>query len=173
MNEKPPRGARSAAFLLAQVGAHAAERFAERLATVGLSPPQAGILRIVETAPGLSQRALAEKLGMPPSRLVALLDEMEGRGLLGRRDDPDDRRSYSLHLSGKGREALAAVGRIAREHQEALCAALGGPERDQLASLLRRIAEQQGLTAGVNPGYRRLGRERRGRASLVRASAPT
>jgi DNA-binding MarR family transcriptional regulator len=154
-----PVGAGSAAFLVAQVGAHAAARFAERLSALGLSPSHAGILRILAASPGLSQRALAERLDILPSRLVALLDELEERGLLDRRDDPEDRRSYALHLSKQGRQVLEQVARVAREHQDALCAALTAPERDQLASLLRRIAGQQGLTAGVHPGYRQLGRE--------------
>jgi DNA-binding MarR family transcriptional regulator len=156
---REPKGAGSAAFLLAQVGAQAAARFAQRLSALGLSPPQAGILNILAAAPGLSQRALAERLDLLPSRLVALLDELESQGLLERRDDPEDRRSYALHLSEKGRKLLEQVGRVAREHQDALCAALTGPERDQLASFLRRIADEQGLTAGVHPGYRRLGPE--------------
>lgn len=151
-------GSGSAAFLLAQVGAHAAARFAERLSALGLAPPHAGILRILAASPALSQRALAERLDTPPSRLVALLDELEERGLLARRDDPEDRRSYALHLSEKGRQALEQVGRVAREHQDALCAGLTAPERDQLASLLLRIAGRQGLAAGVHPGYRRPGR---------------
>src|SRR5258708_37053916 len=99
-----PMGGGSAAFLVAQVGAHAAARFAERLSALGLSPSQAGILRILAASPGVSQRALAERLEILPSRLVALLGELEERGLLDRRDDPEDRRSHALPLSGQGRQ---------------------------------------------------------------------
>src|SRR5437763_8702685 len=81
------------AFLLSQVGAHAAARFAERLAPLNLTPPHAGILRVIQQADGLSQQALGEKLGMFPSRLVVVLDELEQRGLVERRDNPADRRS--------------------------------------------------------------------------------
>jgi len=52
----------------------------------------------------------------------------------------------------------------AREHEDALCAVLTATERDQLSSLLRRIAGEQGLTAGVHPGYRQLGRVAPGRS---------
>jgi DNA-binding MarR family transcriptional regulator len=86
----------SAAFLLAQVGAHAASQFAARLAV------------------------LAGALGMQASRLVALVDELETRGLIERRENRDDRRSYALHLTGKGRGRLEAVGRVGREHQQAI-----------------------------------------------------
>jgi DNA-binding MarR family transcriptional regulator len=105
-------------------------------------------------AAGLSQRALAERLGVLPSRLVTLVDELETRGLVERRDDPEDRRSYALHLTEKGRATLADVGRVAREHGESLCAALSVDERRQLATLLGRIADEQALTPGVHPGYK-------------------
>jgi DNA-binding MarR family transcriptional regulator len=44
---------------------------------------------------------------MVPSRLVALLDDLEARGLTEQRENPDDRRSYELHLTEKGSSALA------------------------------------------------------------------
>jgi hypothetical protein len=55
---------------------------------------------------------------------------------------------------------LDSIGRVAREHQQALCAALSAEEREQLAGMLLRIAEQQGLRPGVHPGFRTLGRGR-------------
>jgi DNA-binding MarR family transcriptional regulator len=145
------------AFLLSQVGAHAAAGFADRLAPLNLTPPHAGILRVIAQADGLSQQALGEKLGMFPSRLVLILDQLEERGLVERRDNPADRRSYALNLTRAGREALEQIGRIGREHQDALCAALDDSERAQLADFLRRIAAQQQLTPGIHPGYRKLG----------------
>ncbi len=149
------RGAGSVAFLLAQVGAHAAARFAERLAPLGLAPQHAGVLRLLASEQGSSQRALAERLGTLPSRLVALVDELESRGLVERRDDPADRRSWALHLTPAGRATLSDVGRVAREHGAALCAGLDEGERRQLGQLLRRIADEQGLTPEVHPGFRR------------------
>src|SRR6516165_4467004 len=156
-NNPSAYSAGSLAFLLSQVGAHAADKFGERLEPLGLKPAHAGILRVIRQADGLSQQALGEKLSVFPSRLVALLDELEERALVERRDSPTDRRSYALYLTGAGRDALEQIGRAAREHQDDLCAALDESERVQLADLLRRIAHEQGLTPGVHPGYRKLG----------------
>ena len=142
------------AFLLAQVGAHAASKFAERMGALGLTPPDAGILRLLRLTAGLSQQELAAKLGIHPSRLVALLDELERKGLVERKSNPDDRRQYSLHLTEKGTKTLEEIGHVAQQHQEALCAALTLEEREKLAELLRKIADQQSLTPGVHPGYR-------------------
>jgi DNA-binding MarR family transcriptional regulator len=146
-----------AAFLLAQVGAHAASQFGARLAALQLAPPHAGIMRILGDRPAITQQALAAAVGTQASRLVALVDELEARGLVERRENPEDRRSYALHLTEKGRAKLEAVRRVGREHQQALLAALDEDEQRQLAVLLRRIADQQGLAAGVHPGYARLG----------------
>src|SRR6516164_1313097 len=63
------------AFMLAQIGAHAAAKFAERLDPLKFTPPQAGILGVISRQNGLSQQALADLLGMFPSRLVLLLEE--------------------------------------------------------------------------------------------------
>jgi len=161
---KPPdRPGPGNAFLLAQLGAHATYAFAHRMATLGLSPPHAGVLRILGTRSGLSQRALATLLGMFPSRLVLLVDELERMGLVGRRESSKDRRAWQLHLTPAGQEKLKAIGRLAREHDDEISAALGTDERKQLAALLRRIADQQGLRPGVHPGYRRLTVPRRAR----------
>jgi DNA-binding MarR family transcriptional regulator len=145
------------AFLLSQVGSHAAGRFAERLEPLGLRPPHVGILLVIRRGDGLSQQALGDRLGIFPSRLVGILDDLERRGLVERRDSPSDRRSYALYLTSAGESVLEQVGRIANEHQDALCAALNDAERAKLAELLARIASQQGLAPGVHPGLRKLG----------------
>jgi len=149
-----PRGHSSAAFLLAQVGAHAASQFAQRLAKLQLAPRHAGILRILNSAPAITQQTLAATLGMVPSQLVVVLDEMEERELIERRANPDDRRSHALHITEKGRSTLQAIGGVAREHSQALLAALSEEERRQLCDLLQRVADQQKLQRGVHPGYR-------------------
>jgi DNA-binding MarR family transcriptional regulator len=151
-----PTGGSGAAFLLAQVGAHAASKFAERLAKLNLVPAHAGILRILSSTAGITQQRLAVTLGMVPSRLVALVDDMESRGLIERRENSDDRRRYALHVTEKGRTALETVSRLSREHSQALFAALSAEEQRQLAALLQRVADEQGLARGVHPGYRKI-----------------
>ena len=149
------------AFLLAQLGAHAASQFAERLKVLDLAPADAGILRLLRVAAGLSQQELAAKLGIHPSRLVAILDNLEKRNLVERQPNPDDRRLYSLQLTKRGEEILGRIGKVAREHQEALLSTLSKGERDTLAALLLRISDQQGLARGVHPGYRFVGTAKR------------
>jgi DNA-binding MarR family transcriptional regulator len=118
-----------------------------------LVPAHAGILRILAATPAMTQQALATALGTQPSRLVALVDELESKGLVERRAHQSDRRSYALHLTEAGKSTLQAIGRVAREHQQTLLAALSEEEQRQLAGLLQRVADQQGLIPRVHPGY--------------------
>lgn len=159
---QPGRRHIGVAFLLAQLGAHAARRFGERVSALGLTPPDAGLIRKVASDPGISQQALAEHLGIMPSRMVALIDDLEAKGIIARRRSNQDRRNYALELTEKGSALLTQLSKVAAEHEEALCAALNQDERIELKSLCGRIAEQQGLTPGVHPGYRLLGKKRRG-----------
>lgn len=145
------------AFLLAQIGAHAAGRFAERVAELDLTPAQAGLLRLIAWQPGQSQQNLARQLGTPASRLVLLVDAMEQRGLIERRRNPEDRRHHALHLTEDGVLFMKQLGQIGAAHEDAVTAALDGLERAQLHDLLQRIATQQGLVTGVHPGYGRNG----------------
>lgn len=144
------------AFLLAQVGAHAAMKFGERLASLRLTPADCGILWMLSASAGVSQQELSARLGLHPSRLVAILDELEGRRLVIRKQNAEDRRQYALQLTNEGQEALSEIGRISREHREALCASLSGEEQERLAEMLKRIADEQGLRPGVHPGYQRM-----------------
>lgn len=150
---KPIKGRSSPAFLLAQIGAHAASKFAERLRGIGLVPAHAGILRILAATPAITQQALATALGTLPSRLVGMVDELESRGLVERQADENDRRRYALRLTKQGMAMLKSIGRIAREHQQTLLAALSEEEQGQLAALLQRVSDEQQLLKGVHPGF--------------------
>lgn len=157
----PPVGS---AFLLTQLGTFAASAFAERIARLDLTPPQTGLIRVVALGPGRSQQELARQLGTPPTRLVALVDGLEERGLLERRRNPQDRRLHAVHLGPAGEKIMGEVRAVAREHEDAVLAALDAGERAQLRSLLGRLAAAHGLVDGVHPGYRTLGEQEKGRA---------
>ncbi len=156
-NQKPESPRNSTAFLLSQVGARSAQIFGHMLEPLNFTPPDAGILRLLARSPGLSQQELARRLHMHASRLVAVIDALESRELVRRVGNPDDRRLYSLQLTDSGREALRAIGRVAREHDDAVCAGLSLAERTQLFELLEKLAGKLGLASGIHPGHRTMG----------------
>jgi DNA-binding MarR family transcriptional regulator len=146
-----PGLSRRAGFLVVQLGAHRHRRFAERLAPLGLHPRHFAMLSHLAANEGQSQQALSSALGLHRSAVVALVDDLEHRGLAERRRDPDDRRAYTLHLTRSGRERLSELQRVAEDDEAELLTALNASERAQLIALLQRVADSQGLPAGVHP----------------------
>ena len=146
------------AFLLSQLGHRSASVFADLIASIDLTPPHAGILRVIAAEPGRSQQALSGQLGLLPSRVVAYVDELEDLGYVERRRNPDDRRLHALYLTPSGKKALSKIGELGRQHERLMTAGLDTEQRDTLRQLLAVIAERQGLTPHVHPGYRTLGR---------------
>jgi DNA-binding MarR family transcriptional regulator len=142
----------SLAFLLSQVGLHASRRFAERLSAIDLHPPLFRVMNVVDAAEGLSQQAIGEAIQAPPSRMVAIVDELEERGLVERRPQPGDRRVHALHLTSPGRKLLERGRRIAAEHEAELTKGMSEADRDRLVALLQLIVEGSGLGRGVHPG---------------------
>jgi DNA-binding MarR family transcriptional regulator len=146
------------AFLLAQLGHHAAGLFAETIAPLGLTPPHAGILRAIASEPGPSQQSLSVQLGLLPSRVVAYVDELEDRGYVERRRNPTDRRLHALFLTPAGKKLMRRLSELGRRHEHQMTASLDAAQRDKLRELLSTVAQDQGLMPHVHPGYRSLGR---------------
>lgn len=143
-------------FLLSQVGAFAAARFANRLAEIGLQPSDIGIMRMIATNSDISQQSLAGLLGVGPSRVVALIDELERRSLVSRERSRKDRRSHELRLTEDGQAVMMRMRDIGAAHEEDIVGALNADERQSLAALLAKIALSHNLTPDVHPGYRKL-----------------
>ena len=152
MNKQPGAGEEDFAYLLVQLGFHVARQFTERLAPLGLEPRHAGVLFRLAANEGLSQQAIGELIGLNPTRMVFLVDELEQRGLVERRRNAADRRSYALHLTAQGREKLREVRASGSRHQDEIGGSLIRDERVQLTSLLRKLAAEQGITESDFPG---------------------
>src|SRR5262249_27967909 len=101
---------------------------------------------------GRSQQAIAELLGVNPTRMVFLTDELEKLGLIERRRNPADRRSHALYLTEAGTAMLARIREVTRTHEAAITASLSGAERDQLIALLQRLAPDPGPPGRAPPG---------------------
>ncbi|HET9198416.1 MAG TPA: MarR family winged helix-turn-helix transcriptional regulator [Solirubrobacterales bacterium] len=140
------------AFLISQVGIHASRQFAERIESVGLNPPLFRVLNLVDAAEGRSQQAIGQAIEVPASRMVSLVDELERRGLVERRPDPDDRRVRALYLTPKGKRTLARGREIAKRHEEELTRGLGATDRKRLLDLLQKMVDAQAIGRGVHPG---------------------
>jgi len=111
----------------------------------GLSPGRLGIMLLIDANPGLTQSRLAEAVRRDRSTMVAVLDELEARGLIARRKG-EDRRTNGLWLTRSGKTFLAGVMRRVYAHERRFTARLTARERAQLFDLLERLATRQKKT---------------------------
>jgi DNA-binding MarR family transcriptional regulator len=142
----------SLSFLLSQLGFIASRRFHEALAPLGIEPRHFLLLRFVAADEGRSQQALGDMLRIPPSRMVALVDQLEQRGLLERRPNPNDRRARALHVTPDGRRLMGKALQRALQHESSVGTSLSAAERQQLVALLHKVAAEMHLLSGVHPG---------------------
>jgi len=110
--------------------------FIRTLRDVDIKPTQYSVLTVIGANPGLSQMAVAKRLGIERARLVHLLDSLEQRRYVKRVKSKEDRRSHSLHLTGQGETALAKFKRLAAEHERHVEDKIGKANREQLLRIL-------------------------------------
>jgi DNA-binding MarR family transcriptional regulator len=147
---RPDRPFRSVGFTISTTGYALARRFREALAPLGLEPREFALLRSLAASEGVTQQAIANQMGVAPSRMVALVDSLEERGLLERRQKPDDRRARALYLTPAGRELLGRAFAVSVRQEEQLTSDLSGEEREQLLDLLSRVGIHVGIPRGVH-----------------------
>jgi DNA-binding MarR family transcriptional regulator len=141
MVQTPQRisGPLSVTFTLSRLGSAVADELATALEPLGIEPRTFRLLRILQVSQGESQRALAELLGLHPSRMVILIDELEKRKLVRRRPHASDRRAHTIVVTPGGKELLKKAFNIAVKIETRLCSGLADSEREQLLNVLEKL----------------------------------
>lgn len=127
-------------FLLADVSRLFRRSIAQRLEGSELTFVQARVLVHLARDPGLRQVELAARLEVQPITLARVLDELERRGFVERRVDPDDRRAWRVFVTDRAQDALASVRRIGAT---ARAQALAGVPPAQVDILLHALARMR------------------------------
>jgi DNA-binding MarR family transcriptional regulator len=123
-------------LLLPRLAKHILRRGNEEL--LGMSPKLMLALSYLEDRGGGPQQELGDALGVDANMVVLLLNELEDRGYVERRRDPEDRRRHRVQITRKGQAALARTEPARRAIEEEILGALTAEERATLASLLSR-----------------------------------
>lgn len=127
-------------FLTARTRSLGSARANKLLEPLELKVRSYSVLSLACSGLSPSQRDLAEFLSLDPSQIVPLVDQLEGRGLVERHADPQDRRSKVITSTPAGRK-LYAKARAATAQSEAITMArLSKSEQDTFRELLSRVA---------------------------------
>lgn len=133
--------------LLALAAKAVRARFETELAADGASLATFVVLHDAVAATGLSQRELAERIGLEGPTLTRHLDRMEAEGLIVRRRDPQDRRVWRIEPTPAGKQLYGKLRRTADRLERALTAGLDDAEVATLRRLLAHLRENMEVTA--------------------------
>jgi DNA-binding MarR family transcriptional regulator len=151
----PDRAARQAATLDAvlELSVLLADDMARDLPRRGLTRSRAEVVWRVHHQGPMTQRALADALGVSARNVTGLVDGLESTGFVVRRPDPDDRRAIRVTLTDAGRTAAETLGRDFVELAEQLFGELTDERLDAFADALAEVVGRlRVLAAGADAG---------------------
>ena len=133
----------TATYLVGRLSVDGRRRAVAAVTSAGLRLNSYAVLACLHEFGSSSQRDLSERLGLDPSDVVAVLDELESHGYVSRTRCTEDRRRYDVSITASGTRARKAAARALETAQDGFLAALDPTEREQLTVLLRRMYDQQ------------------------------
>lgn len=128
------------AFLLARANARSLAAAHAGLADHGLRVRSYSVLALAVAEARLSQRDIAEYLWLDPSQVVALVDDLQRRGLVTREPDENDRRAKVVVATEEGHRLHSEAARSVAVRERETLEPLDAREQEQLRRLLLRLA---------------------------------
>ena len=138
-SEPPPEVTRRLGYLLKHAQLRLAELAEPRYEPLGVSGRQLALLLLFADGPAQSQQDAAARLGINRTSMVALVDELEDKGLVRREVDPDDRRKRLVGLTAEGRRVVEAGTEATAEAERLLLEPLSARDAERLRVALRAV----------------------------------
>lgn len=113
----------------------------KRLDDFDLKPSQAGILFVLSCNGKLSQRELAERIGITPPSMTVALRKMETRGYIEKEPDEKDQRIIRILLTEKGESCVEDIRTVMDEMEAVLYQNMTQEEKMLLRRLLLQMQE--------------------------------
>lgn len=113
----------------------------KRMEDLDLKPSQAGILFVLKSEGSLSQRQLAEKIGITPPSMTVALRKLEKCGYVCRKPDENDQRIVRIQLADKGGECIEDLRQIIEDMEDILHKGMSQEERLLFRRLLLQMQE--------------------------------
>jgi DNA-binding MarR family transcriptional regulator len=137
--DPPQRLRRLPSWLSGQVARKAEHLVAAALAHEGVRRPHFTVLTSLAEQGSASQAELGRRLWIDRSDLHAILNDLEGDGLVKRVRDDRDRRRNVVALTSRGTAALRRLDERVDAAQEALLQPLSARERREFRRLLEHV----------------------------------
>ncbi len=129
----------AACFNLGVLGGRVTQSFSQRVEALGITHKQVGLLAVVDAGLAHSQRDIAARLGVAPSLVVSLVDQLVDLGAVSRTRSPADRRVQRVETTETGRGLLRRAADLADEVDAELRATLSPAGRTALDTLVTEL----------------------------------
>lgn len=117
-----------------------------RMSAFALRPADFAVLSLLGANPGISQKQVAQGIGVAPPNLTPVIERLEARKLLARRRSQRDGRMQTFSLTDQGRALCALAEEAASRIEDEAASALSGEERETLQRLLCKLyGAQEGV----------------------------
>lgn len=127
-------------FLLTRAAGVVVRSTNDALTPFGLRVRSYSVLAVSCDEPGgVTQRQVAATMGLDPSQIVSIIDELEGRGLVIRTPDPSDRRNKLIVATDEGHRLYKEARRRNLEVQASYFAEMPAGALDELREVLGQI----------------------------------
>ncbi len=137
--ESTPQGPDGIGFLLGVAHRARRRRWESELADLGLTAPQAAVLRVVAAQPGLGVRSVARQLGTDPMNAQRIAESLIAEKLCEAGRDPFDSRRRPLTVTDEGARIAAEVSIRARQSELTIAETLGRGVYDTVTEALRTL----------------------------------
>lgn len=111
------------------------------LAPHDLTIEQLHPLKIVSIAPGITQRQLGDECNKSAANLTRILDRLQNKSLIERRDNPDDRRASLVYLTDQGEALVTELTGILDSFTDKLVAGISAPEQQVIRQAFTKMTD--------------------------------
>jgi DNA-binding MarR family transcriptional regulator len=114
------------------------------LQRVGITTAQSGALFYLKNNDGCLLSQMGQGLRLDKSAITGLVDRLEKKAMIERRNDPTDRRAIRLYLTKSGRDAAAKALPVVKQQNRAIKKGFSPEEIESFARVLRATIERFG-----------------------------
>ena len=111
------------------------------LAPLGINGREAAVLRAIGAGRPVSQGDIARAMNVDRTTMVALIDDLQLKGLVQRRQDPDDRRRNVVELTDVGRSTVQQADEAVERAERDFLAPLSAAQTAQFKKFLRVLLD--------------------------------
>jgi DNA-binding MarR family transcriptional regulator len=135
---------RNLVYLLKHAQLRMAELTTKALTPYGIDGRELGVLLTLAGSEASSQQQAAQRLGIDRTTMVAMLDTLEGKGLVSRHPDADDRRRNVVELTDAGQDILRRAMAATDDAEREFLVPLSPQAAQQLRNSLQTIVTHPG-----------------------------